>query len=133
MTFNNIHFDFPPIMSEGGNYASWQPGSSTNKAIREKAGIMNNSQYRKYLISNADKIIKANQLEACDNCSSTPSQFGSSINVSPTPFLYSRNVEDNPIGFEKSDLKSNYLARHQIEKTQVTPVMTQEHFLKLQR
>jgi len=133
MTSNNIHFDFPPIMSEGGNYASWQPGSSTNKAIREKAGIINNLQYRKYLTSNADKIIKANQLEACENCSSCTSQFGSGINVSPTPFLYSRNAEDNPLGYEKSDLKSNYLARHQIEKTQVTPVMTQEYFLNLHR
>ena len=133
MISNNIHFDFPPIMSEGGNYASWQPGSSTNKAIREKAGIINNSQYRKYLISNADKIIKANQLEACDTCSSSTSQFGSGINVSFTPFLYSQNMESTPHGYETSDLKRNYLTRHQVEKTQVTPVMTQDYLLSFQR
>ena len=23
---NNIHFDFPPIMSDGRNFSSWQPG-----------------------------------------------------------------------------------------------------------
>ena len=127
---NNIHFDFPPIMSDGRNYASWQPGSSMNQAIREKEGIINNSQYRKYLIANADKIIKNNQLEACDNCSATLSQFGSGKQVSITPFLYATiHGKSNPYGYEGSDLKNVYLTRNELQSRQVTPVLTQDQLL----
>jgi len=127
---NNIHFDFPPIMSDGRNYASWQPGSTTNQAIREKEGIINNSQYRKYLITNADKIIKNNQLEACDHCSSSTSQFGSGKQMSVTPFLYDTlHGNSKPYGYESSDLKNVYLTRKQLQSRQVTPVLTQEQLL----
>ena len=39
---NNIHFDSPPIMADGRNYASWQPGAVLNKEIKEKEGIKTN-------------------------------------------------------------------------------------------
>ena len=32
---NNIHFDFPPIMTDGRNYAKWQPGAVINQEIRK--------------------------------------------------------------------------------------------------
>ena len=28
---NNIHFDFPPIMMDGRNFAKWQPGAAINE------------------------------------------------------------------------------------------------------
>ena len=46
---NNIHFDFPPIMADGRNYTSWQPGTKISEDIREQAGIKSNWQYRKYI------------------------------------------------------------------------------------
>ena len=61
---NNIHFDFPPIMADGRNYAKWQPGAAINAEIRKTEGITTNWQYRKYLTHNADNIIKHNQLSA---------------------------------------------------------------------
>lgn len=130
---NNIHFEFPPIMSDGRNYASWQPGAAKNEAIREKQGIINNLQYRKYLIANADQIIKGNQLEACDDCSSSTSQNGSGKKLLSAPFLYgSVHEKSAPYGYETSDLKSVYLTRHQLQSRQVTPVMTQEQLLSQQ-
>ena len=33
---NNIHFDFPPIMADGRNYATWQPGAVINENITKK-------------------------------------------------------------------------------------------------
>ena len=36
---NNIHFDFPPIMADGRNYATWQPGAAINATIRKEEGI----------------------------------------------------------------------------------------------
>ena len=32
---NNIHFDFPPIMNDGRNYASWQPVAVINNEIKK--------------------------------------------------------------------------------------------------
>ena len=73
---NNIHFDFPPIMTDGRNYATWQPGAVINQQIKKQANIKSNWQYRKYLTDNADSIIKYNQLEACDQCCSCPARYG---------------------------------------------------------
>ncbi len=128
---NNIHFDFPPIMSDGRNFASWQPGAVVNEQIREKEGIINNWQYRKYLIANADKIIKQNQIAACDECSSSTSLFGSNRKVSEGPYLY-KSWHDNsqPYGYETSDLKSAYLTRNQLQSRKVTPLLTQEQLMK---
>ena len=56
---NNIHFDFPPIMSDGRNFARWQPGAVINKEIRKENNIKTNSQYRQFLTENADSIIKS--------------------------------------------------------------------------
>jgi len=30
---NNIHFNFPPIMADGRNYATWQPEAVINQII----------------------------------------------------------------------------------------------------
>jgi hypothetical protein len=117
-------------MSDGRNYASWQPGAKRNEIIREKQGIISNFEYRKYLIANADKIIKGNQLEACDNCSANTSAYGSINNLIGTPFLYgSVHDKSNPHGYESSDLKNVYLTRHQLQSRQVTPVISQEQLL----
>ena len=36
---NNIHFDFPPLMSDGRNFASWQPGAKLNQQLRNENNI----------------------------------------------------------------------------------------------
>ena len=36
---NNIHFDFPPIMMDGRNFAKWQPGAAINEKIRKERQI----------------------------------------------------------------------------------------------
>ena len=58
---NNIHFDFPPIMSDGRNFANWQPGSIINKTIRKENKIRSNNDYRRFLTNNADQIIQETQ------------------------------------------------------------------------
>lgn len=127
---NNIHFDFPPIMSDGRNYASWQPGAEISENIRTQAGIKTNWQYRKYMVENADAIIKANQLEACDQCCACPARYGTGESVPATPFLY-RSCTDKtqPYGYETSDLKNLYLSEQQLQCRLVTPVITQDQLL----
>ena len=130
---NNIHFDFPPIMADGRNYATYQPGSKISADIRHQAGITSNWQYRKYMIENADAIIKTNQLEACDQCCSCPAR----LNVGPnkeeknSPFLYKSCVESTqPYGYENSDMKNMYVSKYQLECRRFTPVITQAQLLQ---
>ena len=144
---NNIHFDFPPIMDDGRNYATWQPGAVINERIRQKEGIKTNWQYRKYLTENADSIIKQNQLAACNECCSCPARYTDQPSHSPTadeirktrmhkvsdapPFLY-KSCTDNrqPYGYENSDLKDMYLSEYQLQSRMVTPVITQAQLLQ---
>lgn len=127
---NNIHFNYPPIMADGRNFASWQPGSVVNEKIREESGIKSNWQYRKYLMENADQIIKYNQLGACDECSSSVASYGGGEKLTGTPFVYNSYLENSqPFGYENSDLKNSYLSRQQLQERMVTPVITQEQLL----
>ena len=54
---NNIHFDFPPIMSDGRNYSSWQPNAEMNNELIKTYNIKSNADYRTFLTKNADMII----------------------------------------------------------------------------
>ena len=127
---NNIHFNFPPIMADGRNFASWQPGAVINEKIRQESGIKSNWQYRKYLMENADQIIKYNQLGACDECSSSVASYGGGEKLTGTPFVYNSYLENSqPFGYETSDLKNSYLSRQQLQERMVTPVITQEQLI----
>ena len=127
---NNIHFDFPPIMMDGRNFAKWQPGAVINQKIRQDNDIKSNWKYREFLTNNADSIIESNQLEACDNCCYCPSlKTGESIPNSP--FLYKSCVDKSqPFGYENSDLKNLYLSSYELQCRMVAPSITQDQFLK---
>jgi hypothetical protein len=113
---NNIHFNFPPIMADGRNYSNYEAGASLDNKLKESANITNNSDYRKYLQSNADSIIKNNQLSACE-CCSTP--FFSNKNDEMTmtkPYIFDSILSDNqPYGYETSDLKNIFISRQMHE------------------
>jgi hypothetical protein len=126
---NNIHFDFPPIMTDGRNYAKWQSGAVINQEIRKDNNIKSNWQYRQFLTTNADSIIKSNQLEACDNCCYCPT-LKAGEPVPNTPFLYKSCTEKSqPYGYENSDLKQLYLSSQQLQARMVAPILTQEQYL----
>lgn len=129
---NNIHFDFPPIMNDGRNYATWQPGSKISNDIKTQAGIKSNWQYRKYMVENADSIIKYNQLQACDECCACTARYGSEEkSANHQPFLYKSCLDNSqPYGYETSDLKNIYLDKYQLQCRMVTPVLTQEQLLR---
>ena len=129
---NNIHFDFPPIMTDGRNYAKWQPGAVINEQIRQENNIKTNWQYRQYLTTNADAIIKSNQLDACDECCYCPA-LKTGESVPNTPFLYKSCMEKSqPYGYENSDLKNVYLTSYQLQARMVAPAITQEQLLQQQ-
>lgn len=131
---NNIHFDFPPIMDDGRNFAEWQPGAVINEKIRKDAGIKTNYDYRQYLINNADKIIEYNQKEACQNCCSCTPKYGghrNDIGNNNSPYLYKSCGDNNkPFGYESSDLKQYYLSSSDLNNRMIAPLITQDDILK---
>lgn len=129
---NNIHFDSPPIMMDGRNFAAWQPGAQISDNIRKQAGIKTNWQYRKYMVDNADSIIRYNQLEACDQCCSCPAKYGNGAPEGQNaPFLYKGCLDKSqPFGYENSDLKNLYLSKYDLQCRMYTPVMTQAELLQ---
>ncbi len=129
---NNIHFGFPPIMTDGRNYASWQPGAALNKQLRSDAGIKSNWQYRKYLQENSDQIIEFNQREACNQCCGCP--YYHSVKTANNPYLFTSCTESTqPYGYENSDLKNLYLSRHELQCRMSVPEVSQYQLLQMQK
>ena len=55
---NNIHLNSPALMSDGRNYANWQPTAVLNDQIRSREHIKTNWDYRAYLQKNALSIME---------------------------------------------------------------------------
>ena len=133
---NNIHFNFPPIMTDGRNYATWQPGAVVDEIIRQKNNITNNSQYRQYLTNNAKEVMQANLIAACDQCGfnleliSNYNENNGGNQNNRTPFLFSSPWDQSqPFGYESSDLKNMYLSRYELQSRMMAPSLTQEQYL----
>lgn len=119
---NNIYNSAPPLMSDGRNFANWQPGTEIDNILKKQANITNNSEYRQYLIQNADKIVELNQLEACNNCGCCP-YYNSDKDTPNKPFLFDNCLsKDKPFGYETSDLKKLYLSREQLQTFKSEPI-----------
>ena len=88
---NNIHYNFPPIMTDGRIFSSWQPEAVINENIQNQENIHSNWNYRQYMTHNGLHIMKYNNLEAC-NLLGLPTHFKSnelpSDAVSQNPHLY---------------------------------------------
>ena len=119
---NNIHFNYPPIMADGRNYASWQPEAVVNERIQQKENIHSNWSYRKFMTHNGLEIMKYNTQEACYEVGlpchvktdETPSK-----NV---PYRYESvfDTSEPGYGYCSSDLKSPYLSREQLQARMIS-------------
>lgn len=98
LSMNNIHYDFPAMMSDGRAYSNWQPSAVLNEQIRSRENIHTNWDYRVYLQKNADSIIAFDKTVACQ-------QTG-------CPYSYRRH----PTLQTQSDLKESYLSRQELQQ-----------------
>ena len=104
---NNIHFDFPPIMNDGRNFAHWIPSAEVSELIRKDAGIKHNHEYRTYLVNNADYLIKNNQITACDQCCNCPPKYGTGKSITDSKYLYNSCSDSKaPFGYESVSFAS---------------------------
>ena len=128
---NNIHFDFPPIMDDGRNYATYIPACEINEKIQVRNGLSSNYAYRQYLIKNATNLMRTNQLVACDDTGPCMGQFNQEPRANTNKHIY-RGFKDQstPYGYETSNMKQLYLTRMQLEARKDAPILTQEQYLR---
>lgn len=123
---NNIHFNFPPIMADGRNYASWQPEAVINNRIQQQENIHSNWQYRQFLQKNGLQIMKYNSKEACYDLGIDPHTTTNTTPSSNVPFTYRSSFDTAKPGFGycNSDLKNPYLTREQLNARMIAPTIT---------
>ena len=129
---NNIHFNFPPIMADGRNFASWQPEAVVNERIQKQEDINSNWKYRQYLTNNALHIMKYNNMEACYDLG-IPSHIETNKTPSSNvPYLFQSNYDTSKPGFgyNNSDLKQPYLSREQLNSRMISPSINVQSFTK---
>jgi hypothetical protein len=122
---NNIDFNFPPIMADGRNYATWQPDAVVNERIQRKEGIQSNWAYRQFLQKNGLQIMNYNNQEACYTLGLDPHYNTNSTPSSNVPYTFKNTFDTSKPGFGycNSDLKNPYLTSEQLNARLVAPTI----------
>ena len=120
---NNIHFNFPPIMADGRNFAQWQPYAVVNNRIQQTEGITNNWNYRQYLQHNGLQIMNYNTAESCYELGLDPHVQTGKTPSDNVPYTFRSTFDTSRPGFGycNSDLKNPYLSREQLNSRLVAP------------
>ena len=129
---NNIHFNSPPIMADGRNYATWQPDAVINQRIQVQEGIQSNWQYRQYLQQNGLQIMNYNAQEACYDLGLDPHVQTGKTPSDNVPYTFRSTFDTSTPGFGycNSDLKNPYLSREQLNSRMVAPSINPNNFNK---
>ena len=120
---NNIHFNSPPIMSDGRNFASWQPEAVVNKRIQQQENITTNWNYRQYMQQNGLQIMQYNTAEACYDLGLDPhTQVGTTPSEN-VPYMFKSTFDSSKpgYGYNDSNLKNPYLSREQLNAKLISP------------
>jgi hypothetical protein len=127
---NNIHFNFPPIMADGRNYASWSPDAVINERIQKNEGINNNWNYRQYLQKHGLQIMKYNNEESCYELGLNPHNNTNNTPSSNVPYTFKSTFDTSTPGYGycNSDLKNPYLSREQLNSRLISPSITVQNF-----
>jgi len=113
---NNIHFNFPPLMEDSRLFSNYYSSVLNDDVFKNNKNIKNNSDYRKYLQVNADAIIKNNQYISCGECGTTSNNILEPLVSNQTPYIFNSILsQDQPYGYETSDLKNIYLSKQQLD------------------
>lgn len=120
---NNIHFNSPPIMSDGRNFASWQPEAVVNKRIQQQEKITTNWSYRQYMQQNGLQIMQYNTAEACYELGLDPHTQVGTTPSSNVPYMFKSTFDSSKpgYGYNDSNLKNPYLSREQLNAKLISP------------
>jgi len=127
---NNIDFNFPPIMADGRNFATWQPDAVVNERIQKQEGIQSNWQYRQFLQKNGAQIMNYNTSEACYTLGLDPHVNSGNTPSNNVPYTFKGTFDTGKPGFgySNSDLKNPYLSREQLNARLIAPSINPANF-----
>jgi hypothetical protein len=127
---NNIHNEYPPLMSDGRQFTLINPACDLNNKLKKKIGMKNNYEYRQFMISNGITLMNKNNISSCKESSECMNQVMNTNSYGK--YLY-KSITDHKkhYGYESSDLKNLYLGRRELQSSYVSPIVTQEELLKL--
>jgi len=120
---HNAHFDFPPVMSDGRIYSSYQPQAVVNDNLRARENIHSNWDYRRYLQTHADEVVRFNSMDA-QSALGLPVRPNIDItSTSNVPFTFktTSDLSRPSFGYCNSDLKNPYMSREQLQARLVAP------------
>ena len=119
---NPIHKNFPPLMSDRRLFTQFDPSCEENDKLKKSLQIQNNYDYRQYLIKNAESLMNKNRM-ACFMLNNNV-KVGESNYVPRNKYIFN-GVHDNnqPFGYEHSDLKNLYLSRQQLDARKKAPIV----------
>ena len=125
---NNIHFNIPPLMSDGRMCTQFDPSCHVNNKLKQKMNFSNNYDYRQWLIKNGNRVADLNKRSACNECSEC---VETAANAPTTVKYLFKSCQDNskPFGYEGSDLKNLYLSKQALNARLKAPIITQEQLL----
>jgi len=124
---NNIHFNVPPMMSDGRIFTMFN-APSANKQLKAGLNINNNYDYRQWLINNGNTIREKNYAMA-KNESSECVESGKKMKTNDKYVYQSCLDNSRPFGYETSDLKNIYLSRNKLQSRVNSHILTQEQLL----
>lgn len=127
---NNYNFNFPPLMADGRNWASWQPEAVINQRIQKQEGITNNWKYRQYLQNHGAKIMNYNNMEACYDLGLDPHVKTDRTPSDNVPFKFKGIFDKSKPGYGycNSDLKNPYLTSEQLNSRLISPTINPENY-----
>ena len=126
---NNRYRGFPPLMNDGRSIiAGSRSETLLHNSIVKDIGVVNNAQYRHYMIKNAREIMEkdfrnaSNDVGYYERFVDQILQPNERTAVVGAPFLFKSVTDDSkPMGYAESDMKSLYLSREQLEAKRVAP------------
>ena len=123
---NNRYDGFPPLMSDGRSIvATGKSEPLEHNALLKSTGIVNNAQYREYMIKNSRQIMM-NEFRSASNDTgfSEQGRFADYLLAAVAPVPTAKDAKQMPypgnqgqgqkIAYKTSDLKDIYLSREQL-------------------
>jgi len=127
---NNIHSNFPAMMSDGKFSTNWNTACANNNRLKREGGVVDNYNYRQYLQKNGNTLILKNQLSACNNCGLAWNEYHNKNDTHKKYIFKACNDDSTPPGYEKSDLKNSYLSRQELASRTQPKYLTQDQMLQ---
>ena len=128
---NNVHLDYPALMSDGKTFTLYNLACDLNKKLKQKNGMKNNYEYRQFLIKNGVSLMNRNNISSCNETSECVLQNTTNEKSYNKHLFKSLRDTTKPYGYQDSDLKNLYLERQSLNSQFVTPIVTQDELFKI--